>query len=263
MNRTDSSFPYPFYSYVPSRWTGTGVALILYMSLIGWFVQSLNVGCRPTRLSVFIFVGHLLVVMDLILRVTVDLAQLNTHKLYRVTSSLLSVPPRLLLFANYHSLVELRGKELTGTFHRLIDVCVLIGAVSADILLGIANELSLNVQRVPLTFVLRQVSAALIVLLSFLFYVVWYLSVPHSRHRSVVNLLAVSSTCVLIEALYVQIISVPWLFLSVYQREFWFYFGHLIPMATALITWTLSHPRRWLPSAHGQSIDLDHSEACA
>jgi dolichol kinase len=51
----------------------------------------------------------------------------------------------------------------------------------------------------------------------------------------------------LIEAIYVQAISIPTLFVALNQSEFWFYAGHLIPIVLALITWTAFHPWRLLP----------------
>jgi phage shock protein PspC (stress-responsive transcriptional regulator) len=248
---------YPFYSYIPSRFAAGAFAVFVYVSLFGWIIQSLHVKCRPVFLFIFIFITHISTFIELVLRGTVSIDVLNTKTLYRVTAPLLSMPPRLLLFANYHYLVELRGKKPRGILDRLIDIVVPIGAITADILLGIANEFSFNPNRFYLSFRLRQVSAGFVLGLAILFYIIWYLAVPSARRSYVLQLLAVSSICVLIEAIYVQLISIPTLFFALNQSEFWFYTGHVIPIAIALITWSIFHPQRLLPPSEQ---DVLHDE---
>jgi len=108
-----------------------------------------------------------------------------------------------------------------------------------------------------LSFRLRQVSAGFVLGLTILFYIIWYLAVPHARRLYVLPLLFVSSTCVLIEAIYIQAISIPKLFSLLTQSEFWFYAGHLVPIVLALITWTMFHPSRLLPPPER---DVSHDE---
>jgi hypothetical protein len=245
LNLTDTSYPY--YSYIPSQFSAGGFAVIVYVSLVVWFVQSLHVKCRPPLLAVFMFISHLTAFIELVLRTTLGINILNTQTLYKVIAPLLSVPPRLLLLANYHCLVELRGKTPRRILDRVIDVVVPVGGITADVLLTIANELSFKPNRLNLSFRFRQASAGFVLGLAILFYVVWYLAVPHARRLYVLPLLTVSSVCVLIEAIYIQAISVPSLFFALTQSEFWFYVGHLIPVVLALITWSIFHPRRLLP----------------
>ncbi|UJR24022.1 hypothetical protein I4U23_026987 [Adineta vaga] len=248
---------YPFYSYMPSRFITGGFAVFVCLSLVGWLVQSLRVKCRPPMLAIFLFMSHLATFIDLVLRTTVSIDALNTKTLYRVTAPMMSIPPRMLLFANYHCLVELRGKKPHRPIDRIIDIVVPLGGITADILLGIANELSFKTNYLHLSFHLRQASAGFVLCLALLFYVVWYLAVPHARRHYVLPLLAVSSICVLIEAIYTQIISIPALFFALNQSEFWYYVGHLIPIVIALITWTLFHPARLLPPPER---DVPHDE---
>ena len=255
INLTETT--YPFYSYIPSSFAAGIFAIFVYVSLLAWFIQSLHVKCRPPPLVIFVFVAHLATFIELVLRGTLYIDILHTKTLYRVTAPLLSVPPRLLLLANYHCLVELRGKKPRGTLDRVIDIIVPVEAVTADILLGIANELSFKPNRLDLSFQLRQASAGLILSLAILFYVVWYLAVPHARRPYVLPLLAVSSTCVLIEAIYVQALSIPSLFFTLNQRERWFYAGHLIPLVLAFISWSIFHPWRLLPPSER---DVPHDE---
>jgi hypothetical protein len=248
---------YPFHSYIPSRFAAGVFAIIVYSSLVLWFIQSLNVKCRPRPLGIFIFVSHLTGFIELVLRGTLSINILNTKTLYRITAPLLSIPPRFLLLANYHCLVELRGKNPRRILDRVIDIVVPVGAITGDVLLSIANEFSFKSNRLSLSFHLRQASAGFILGLSILFYIIWYFAVPHSRRLYVFPLLSISSICVLIEAIYIQTISIPRLFFSLNQSEFWFYAGHLIPVVLALITWTLLHPSRSLPPLER---DVPHDE---
>ena len=245
LNLTETN--YPFYSYIPSRFAAGVFAVLVYTSLIGWLIQSLRAKCRPTMLIIFIFVIHLAVFIELVLRGTLAIQILNTKTLYRVTAPLVGMSARLLLFANYHCLVELRGKKPHGILDRVIDIVVPLGAITADVLLSVANELSFKSNYLHLSFRLRQASAGLVLALALLFYIVWHLAVSHARRRYVLPLLAVSSTAVLIEAIYILALSIPSVFFALNQSEFWFYAGHVIPIVLALISWTIFHPSRSLP----------------
>jgi hypothetical protein len=238
---------YPFYFYIPSSFNAGIFAIIVYLSLIGWFAQSLYVKCRPPLLDIFVFVSHLTTFIQLVLRGTLLIDVLNTKTLYKITAPMLSISPRFLLLANYHCLVELRGKKPRGILDRVIDIIVPVGAITSTVLLIFANEFSFNPNRLYLSFRLRQVSAGFVLALAILFYVVWYLAVPPARRLYVLPLLVVSSTAVLIEAIYVLALSIPWLFFSLNRSEFWFYAGHLIPVVLAQIAWTVFHPWRLLP----------------
>ncbi|CAF1132903.1 unnamed protein product [Adineta steineri] len=256
MNLTATS--YPFYSYVPSRISASIFAIIVFISLISWFIQSLHVKCRPRSIFAFVLISHLTTFIELVLRAALDVNRLNTTTLYKVTAPLISVPPRLLLFANYHCLVELRGKKPHRVFDRVIDIVVPIGGITVDILLAIANELSFKSNHLYRSFYLRQASAGFLLCLTILFYVVWYFSVSHARRQYVLPLLSVSSICVFIEAIYILAMSIPSLFFQLTQSELWFYAGHLIPIVLALISWSIFHPSRLLPPPE---TAVPHNEA--
>jgi hypothetical protein len=245
INLTETN--YPFYSYIPSSFSAIAFAIIVYISLIAWFGQSLYVKCRPRLLGIFVFVSHLTTFIELVLRGTIFIDVLNTKTFYVLTGILLSISPRFLLLANYHCLVELRGKKPRRIFDRVIDIFLPVGAITAAVLLIFANQFSFHPNRLHLSFRLRQASAGLVLSLAILFYFIWYLAVPHARRLYVLPLLAVSSISVLIEAIYIQAISIPSLFFVLNQSEFWFYVCHLIPIVFSLITWSIFHPWRLLP----------------
>ncbi|CAF0966792.1 unnamed protein product [Adineta ricciae] len=249
---------YPFDSYTPSGFGATSFAIFVYLSLVAWFVQSLHGKCQPRLLSVFVFVAHLTVFIELVLRATVHNDVLHTTTLYKIRAPLISVPARFILLANYHCLVELRGQKPHRPLDRIIDAVVLVFALSADILLAIANELSLKPNHLYLSFYLRQASAICVLSLALFYYLVWYLAVPHVRRLYVLPLLAISSACVLIEAVYILLTSIPFLFNVLSQKELWFYVGHLVPLAVALCSWSIYHPWRLLPPLER---DIPHDSA--
>ncbi|UJR07463.1 hypothetical protein I4U23_011752 [Adineta vaga] len=238
---------YPFYSYSPSCFGATTFAIFVYLSLVAWFIQTLHGKCHPRLLSLFVFVAHLATFIELVLRATLTIDALNTRTFYRITQPLASVSVRFILFANYHCLVELRGQKPHRKLDRILDIVVLVIAIPAEVLLNIANELSFYSNHFHLSFYLRQASAGLILILCLFFYLVWYLAVPHVRRLYVLPLLAISSCCVLIEAIYILLVSIPFLFNILSQTELWFYVGHLIPVVVALCTWSIYHPWRVLP----------------
>jgi hypothetical protein len=84
-----------------------------------------------------------------------------------------------------------------------VDIVLPIGAITSTVLLSFANEFSFNLNRLYLSFRLRQASAGFVLALAILFYVIWYLSISPARRLYVLTLLAVSSATVLIEAIYV------------------------------------------------------------
>ncbi|CAF1213421.1 unnamed protein product [Adineta steineri] len=254
-----SEIDYPYYSYIPSRFGAGTFSIFVYISLLGWFIQSLHIRCRPLALPIFLFLAHLTTFIELILRGTLYIDILNTKLLYKITARLLSLSPRLLLLANYYCLVELRGKQARRILDRTIDITIPIIVIIAEIFLIIADELSFDVKHYQLTFYLRQSSGGLILSLSLIFYIIWYLSIPHVRRLYILPLLAVSSACVLIQAIYIQIISIPSFFFLLKQNELWFYTGHLCPIVLALATWSMYHPSKLLPPSE-QNISHDEND---
>jgi len=202
INLTESN--YPFYSYIPSRYAAGILGIIVYISTVLWFAQSMYVQCRPRVLAIFLFLSHLTTFIELVLRATLNINILNTRTLYSITAPLLNLSPRFLLLANYHCLVELRGKKPRRTLDRVIDILLPVGAITSAVFLIIANQISFNPNRIYLSFRFRQASAGLVIFLAIIFYLVWYLAVPSARRLYVLPLLAVSSICVLIEAIYTQ-----------------------------------------------------------
>ena len=237
---------YPFYSYAPLHYVANVFAILVYISIIAWFIQSLNIQCRPPVMVILIFTSHVALNIELVLRGIYDVSVLNTKSFYRVTAPMLSIPPRLLLLAHYRYLVELRGKKARGIFDRVINIIVLIVVITADVLHVFANELAFKSNYIHLSFRLRQASAGLILALALLYYVVWYFATANTHRSYILTLLGITSTCVLIEAIYVQLISIPKYFFILNQNEVWFYLGHLIPIVIALVTWTIFHPWRLL-----------------
>ena len=251
---------YPYIAYVPLRFGALLFSIVVYLSLIGWFIQSLMLKSRPKLLIFFLLLSHIIVFSELIVRATVDLHSTNRKTMFRIAGALTTVSPRLLLFANYHCLTLLRDKKPLKVFDRFIDIIIPITAMSADIFLNIANELSLKWKYIPLTFIFRQLSASIIIFLGLFFFFVWYFSVDLSRRHYFRILLSISGVCVLIEGIYVGLLSFSFVYAHLNTNEFYFYIGHLVPVTFALVTWTLFHPARNLPLPSNVSLPNDQTE---
>ncbi|CAF1213385.1 unnamed protein product [Adineta steineri] len=248
---------YPFYSYTPSRYAAGTCATIVYISSIAWLAQSLYIKCRPFPLFLFVFAAYLTTFIELILRATLNINILNTKILYKMTAPLLSLSSRFLLLANYYCLIELRGKKPRDMFDRVIGIVVPITAVTADLLFAFANELSFQPNYHYLSFQFRQIPAGFILGLALFFYIIRCLSIPNIHHPYILPLLTISSTCVLIDAIYIQAMSIPTLFIALTQSELWFYICHLVPIVISLIMWSVFHPWRLLISSKQDNQHYD------
>jgi ABC-type amino acid transport system permease subunit len=68
--------------------------------------------------------------------------------------------------------------------------------------------------------------------------------------KQAIILLLVSSFTSLIVAIFLQVTSVSDYYVAANEHEFWFYIFQLTPIAIALFTWTILHPKRSLVSVH-------------
>ncbi|CAF1308810.1 unnamed protein product [Adineta ricciae] len=226
----DDSFP----SYISSRYAAGIVAIIVYISLIAWFIHALYSKCHPRYFVMFILLSHLITFIELILRATLTNEYIQIYP--QITKLLSILPPRFLLLSNYSYLAELRKSHVA--FAQFIVLTIIL---FTDIFLHVINELSSQ------SDYLRQASAVLVFFLSLLFFLLWYWQSSHLSRFYTVPLLPVSSMCVLIEAIYVQMTLKPFLLDILVQNELYFYLGHSFPLVVALCTWSMYHPWRVSP----------------
>ncbi|CAF3202801.1 unnamed protein product [Rotaria socialis] len=138
----------------------------------------------------------------------------------------------------------MRGKMKSRPIDIVAAIIVPIGLIGAGVLFGIAKKFSFIFERLQLSFHLRQISVGIIILYVLLFFVFWHFNVINVRRRFIKPLLIITNVCLLIDAIYVFATSIPSLFTSLNENEFWFYVGHLLPSFIALFTWTLLYWRK-------------------
>lgn len=247
-----STYPYP--SYEPSKPAAGVLAAVVGVSLIAWIVQSVLAKFQPIRMSILLLLSHLTIFVELILRAALPPETRNSRAAFTTTSVLLAVGFRVIIMSNYDFLIRVLGEKeklsrgiLIGTY-----LCVIASAV----LMIPAGALSYDSDRVSASFRLRQASAALILIMTVVFYPVWALTKTFKKMtKMAVILLIISSICCLIEALYLVISSVQEYYIATSKEELWFYIFQLTPTVLAEITWNVLHPKRSL-----QLVDEKQSE---
>jgi hypothetical protein len=124
-----------------------------------------------------------------------------------------------------------------------------LGAVGSAILTIPAGILSYNIDTIDQSFRLRQAAAAIVLCMTILFYPICFVTkAVKNMTKQAIILLIVSSFTSLIVAIYLQVTSVPYFYVAANEHEFWFYIFQLTPIAIALFTWTILHPKRSLVS---------------
>ena len=237
MNLTISTYPY--FSYTPSAYVASIFSVLVYVSLLLWFLQSLHFRCRPCIVSILIFVSHFFTFVELVLRATLTNEKRNTKQFYKMTTSFLTISSQVVLASCFQCLMEMRGNVKSRPIDRIILIIVPIGLIGAGILLSVATNLSFSSERILLSFRLRQISIGIIFVYIIFFAFLWRSSTSNTRRRFVQPLLTITTICLIIEASYILVASIPFLFDPLNRSEVWFYIGHLIPIFIALLTWSL------------------------
>jgi cytochrome bd-type quinol oxidase subunit 2 len=81
------------------------------------------------------------------------------------------------------------------------------------------------------------------------FYPIWLATkTVKNMTKQAIVLLIISSFTSLIVAIFLQVTSIPHYYAAANEQEFWFYIFQLTPIAIALFTWTILHPKRSLVS---------------
>jgi cytochrome bd-type quinol oxidase subunit 2 len=132
-----------------------------------------------------------------------------------------------------------------------------VAAVGSAIIMAVAGTLSYNKDTIDVSFRLRQASAAIVLCMTVLFYPIWFVTktMKHMTKQAII-LLIISSITSLIVAVFLMIISIPYYYVGANQQEFWFYIFQFTPVAIALITWVVLHPKRSLVVTQQQQKDI-------
>lgn len=244
----NESVMYPYDVYHPNRWGSMVCALIVYGCLIIHLYYLIQWKCRPRLLGIFLFLIPLIIFIEFILRSTLEKSLMDRKGIYLLRFALINAPFRLLLFSNYHYLIELREKGKIRLFDRLMDLFYPIVATAVDILAGISNEYSFNIHSREKSFLFRRIASIILISLSLFFNVLWYFSRSKIHHREIHLLLFISNTSVFIQSIYLCLLSNPSFYHRSSENEIYFYFGCVLPLIISLIFWNLFHPTKYLYS---------------
>ena len=244
-----SNDPHPSYN---SSTPAAGVlAALIGISLISWFVQSIQARFKPWRPCVLLFVSHLTIFIHLVLRATLSTETHNSRAAFTAMSALYAIGLRVIILANYDFLTQVR--ELKPWLSRTITIGSIVAAVGSGILTIPAGSLSYNSDTVARSFQLRQVSAGIILGLTVLFYPIWFSTkTVKFMTKQAIILLIISSIACLIINVYSAITSAPKYYVKSSKRELWFYIFQLTPLAIAQFTWNILHPKRSIKSLCGE-----------
>mgnify|MGYP001048251255 FL=1 len=236
---------YPFPSYECNVPAAAVVSSLIGISLIGWIVQSVQARFKPRRPMILILIAHLTIFIELVLRAALTTETRNTRAAFTAMSVLVTVGQRTIILANYDYLTQvLEDKSKTS---RAIIIGSMLGAITSSILMAPAGTASYDPETIERSFRLRQASTAIILIMTIVFYPVWFFTKTWKlMTKLAIILLFISSICTLIVAFYVLITSVPANYLSVSRNEYWYYIFQFTPAAIALFTWTILHPKRSL-----------------
>jgi cytochrome bd-type quinol oxidase subunit 2 len=242
-NLTNS--PYP--TYMSNKAAAAVLASLIGISLIAWIFQSIQAHFQPRRPMILILFSHLTIVTELIIRAALSTDTRNSRAAFTATSVLLAVGQRTIILANYDFLTQVDDSNPCRS--RTIIIGSILGAVGSAILTIPAGILSYNIDTIDQSFRLRQAAAAIVLCMTILFYPICFVTkAVKNMTKQAIILLIVSSFTSLIVAIYLQVTSVPYFYVAANEHEFWFYIFQLTPIAIALFTWTILHPKRSLVS---------------
>ena len=240
-----SNYPYPAYE---SNKAAAGVLASLFgISLIAWFVQSIQARFKPRRPIILILISHLSIFVELILRAALSTETRNSRAAFTASSVLLAVGFRMIILVNYDFLTQVDDSKPWRS--RLIIAGSMIGAIGSAILTAPAGTLSYSSDTIDQSFRLRQAAAAIVLCMAILFGPIWFLTkIAPKMTKLAIILLIISGLACLVVAIYLTITSVPTYYIATSQQELWFYIFQLTPIAIALFTWSILHPKRSLVS---------------
>jgi len=238
-----TNYPYPAYE---SNKAAAGVlASLIGISLIAWIVQSIQSLFKPRRLIILLLIGHLTIFIEVVLRAVLSTDTRNSKAAFTATTVLLVIGQRMIILANYDFLTRLGNLSLCAS--RAIIIGSVLGVAGSAIIMSIAGKLSYSTDTIDESFRLRQVSAAIVLCMTVLFYPIWFITkTARDMTKRAIILLIISSLTSLIVAIFLQVTSIPDYYLGANQQEFWFYIFQLIPIAIALFIWNILHPKRSL-----------------
>jgi hypothetical protein len=163
---------YPFPTYIPNKIIAYIFISFVFISCIIWFIQSIQNHFQPIRLIILLFLSHLTIFIELILRATTNIVQQKSKISYIIMTILYTIGQRSIIVANFTYLIEISNKK--SNLSRLIFLGISISIIISDILMTPVGFLSFQSDKIHLSFLFRQISTSIICLVTILFYLIWF-----------------------------------------------------------------------------------------
>jgi len=236
---------YPYPAYESNKAAAAVLASLIGISSIAWIVQLIQSRFKPPRISVLLLICHLTIFVELVLRAALSTDVRNSKAALTATRVLLVVGQRMIILANYDFLTQVGN--LKPCTSRVINIGATLCAIGSAIILVPAGRLLYNIDTIDKSFRLRQTSAVIVLCMTVLFYPIWFATkTMKNMTKQAIILLIISSLASLIIAVFLLVTSIPTYYIDVNQEEFWYYIFQFLPIAIALFSWTILHPKRSL-----------------
>ncbi|CAF3792237.1 unnamed protein product [Rotaria sordida] len=235
----------PFQLYTLNKVAAGVLASLVGISVIGFIVQSILIRFKPIRLNILIILSHLTMFVHLVLRASFSDEQSKSKAPFTAMAVLLAVSLRTIIFANYDFLARVR--DLKKWISRALVIGPALAALVSSILMAPANSLAYDSDTVEISYRLRKASAAIILVLTIIFYPVWFATktIKHMNKLAIIFLIISSIFCLFV-TVYLVITSIPSNYIGSNKKEFWIYIFQIVPTMIAQFTWTILHPKQTL-----------------
>jgi hypothetical protein len=238
-----SAYPYP--TYIPNKIAAGCLAGIVSTSLIAWVIQSCQIRFRPPRLNCLLLISHLTILTELIVRVAVSAEEQNSKNVFIAINSLFAIGQRMIIVGNFLFVMEIHHEK--SWLSRGIVIGAVLCVVSSGLLMAPANIYSFDPDQTNKSFLFRELSAAVLLVVTVLFYPVWYWSKTlKDMTRQGIILISISSIMCVTVAIFNLIESLSNYYSTINDNEVWFYIFQISPIILAHITWSILHPKRTL-----------------
>ena len=232
-----SNYPHP--TYQPNKISAYIVSSFVFLSFLSWSIQSAQNRFQPRRLVISICFSHLTILTELLIRAIYNQFNENPKHIYIIMTMFYTIGQRAIIVSNYTYLIKFYDKKCFC--FRFIFLSIIL----SDILMIPAGILSFGSNRIPLSFLFRELSSALICFITILFYFIWFWTQTYSNmsYQSIYLLIVSNLNCSII-TIFLFCMSFPKYYLLFNDNEQWFYCFQLFPLLISLIFWSIFHPRR-------------------
>ena len=250
---------YPFPTYIPNKIVAYVFSSFVFLSLLCWLIQSIQNHFQPIRLIILLFLSHLTIFIELIIRATSNLLQQNSRIGYITMTVLYTIGQRSIIVANFTYLIQFSKK--TSNISRLIFLGISISIILSDILMIPAGFLSFHSNKIHLSFLFRLLSTSMMCLITILFYFIWFWTrtYPNMSYEIIVLLIISNFNCLII-TIFLLVMSFPEYYIKFNDDEEWFYFFQILPIVLTLSAWSLLHPKRSFHFRNQLNLEMEEKK---